>query len=458
MHKERGLGVTEYKPEKTYNGFTLFTPNIGEPGTTWLIDMHGRLLHRWRLPDVVRLHAELLPSGNLLVGTSKGKPQPLATHAASAESDDNSDAPSRDKPVQSLWAGGQIVELDWEGNVVWQYDDPHLNTHDRIRMRNGNTLIHKYVQVPPEIRAKVKGGYVDDDSELMWNDCLQEIAPDDSVAWEWIAHEHLDPEVDSLHPMAPRCIWGVSNTLAELPDGNIMISCQFICRIYIIDKRSGKIKWRWGYPEVTFQHQPSMMDNGNVLLLDNRRWVPFHGAGYSRVIEVNSKTNEIEWEYVAENPGEFLNPVMGGCQRLPNGNTLICQTISGRLFEISPSGETVWDYTSPFFDMHSLNPTLGRTNMIHRAYRYGPDYPGLQGKKLRPERLELWNRLYGPYSFGTSAQGSGAAIEDMPFEEERAPVEQETISPVTEQGSPSAAAPSNTAEKVRRRLEKLGYG
>lgn len=458
MQPGSGLGVTVYKPEKTYNGFTLFTPNIGEPGTTWLMDMHGRLLHRWILPDVVRLHAELLPSGNLLVGTSKGKPKPLPTHAEPAEGDESAETPSRDKPVQSLWAGGQVVELDWDGNIVWQYDDPHLNTHDRIRMQNGNTLIHKYIQVPPEIQARVKGGYVDAESELMWNDCLQEIAPDGSIAWEWRAHEHLDPELDSLHPMSPRCLWGVCNTLAELPDGDIMISCQFICRVYIIDKQSGDIKWRWGYPEVTFQHQPSMMDNGNVLMFDNRRWVPFHGAGYSRIIEVSTKTDQIEWEYVAENPSEFLNPMMGGCQRLPNGNTLVCQTISGRLFEITPAGETVWEYINPFFDMHSLNPTLGRTNMIHRAYRYGPDYPGLQGKKMHPETLDLWNRLYGPYSFGAGFQGGAAVTGSLPMETDPAPAEPVSASPVQVQTTPSVSAPSNTAAKVQRRLEKLGYG
>lgn len=31
--------VTLYRPEKTYNGFTLFTPNGGTPSNTWLIDM-----------------------------------------------------------------------------------------------------------------------------------------------------------------------------------------------------------------------------------------------------------------------------------------------------------------------------------------------------------------------------------------------------------------------------------
>ena len=58
--------VTEYKPHKAYPGFTLFSPMTQVPGNTWLIDMQGRFVHRWKLPGWVRLHADLLPNGNIL--------------------------------------------------------------------------------------------------------------------------------------------------------------------------------------------------------------------------------------------------------------------------------------------------------------------------------------------------------------------------------------------------------
>jgi len=34
-------------------------------------------------------------------------------------------------------------------------------------------------------------------------------------------------------------------------------------------------------------------------------------------------------------------------QRLPNGNTLICETTSARVFEVTPEREIVWEYVDP---------------------------------------------------------------------------------------------------------------
>ena len=77
---------------------------------------------------------------------------------------------------------------------------------------------------------------------------------------------------------------------------------------------------------------------------------------------------------------------------------------------------------------------------------------------MHPEILDLGNRLYGPYSFGAGAHGGAAAIGSMPIEADRAPVEQMSTPPAHVQTSPSVSAPSNTAAKIQRRLEKLGYG
>jgi hypothetical protein len=39
-------GVTVYKPEKCYSGFTLFTPY--RSGAIFMIDMSGRVVHTWK--------------------------------------------------------------------------------------------------------------------------------------------------------------------------------------------------------------------------------------------------------------------------------------------------------------------------------------------------------------------------------------------------------------------------
>jgi hypothetical protein len=54
----------------------------------------------------------------------------------------------------------------------------------------------------------------------------------------------------------------------------------------------------------------------------------------------------------------------GSNQRLPNGNTLIADSDAGVIFEVTPEGQTVWEYRNPHVDAR------GRRAAIVRATRY----------------------------------------------------------------------------------------
>ena len=43
----------------------------------------------------------------------------------------------------------------------------------------------------------------------------------------------------------------------------------------------------------------------------------------------------------------FYSSHISGCQRLPNGNTSIMSGNQGLMFEVTPTGEVVWQYTDP---------------------------------------------------------------------------------------------------------------
>jgi len=49
--------------------------------------------------------------------------------------------------------------------------------------------------------------------------------------------------------------------------------------------------------------------------------------------------------------------------------------------------EVVWEYIIPVTQDHGVVETLrfDMKNESFRAYRYGPDYPGLAGKDLTPK-------------------------------------------------------------------------
>ena len=68
-------------------------------------------------------------------------------------------------------------------------------------------------------------------------------------------------------------------------------------------------------------------------------------------------------------------------QRLNSGNTLICEGQWGRVFEVTPDKEIVWEYISPFFDPA---PGGGEANMMFRAYRYAADSAEIAGRARLP--------------------------------------------------------------------------
>ena len=83
---------------------------------------------------------------------------------------------------------------------------------------------------------------------------------------------------------------------------------------------------------------------------------------YSRVVEINPITKQLEWEYKQPYPTKdknrdgklrgderlFYSDIMSGCQRLMNGNTLITEADTGRIFEVTRKKEVVWEYVAPF--------------------------------------------------------------------------------------------------------------
>jgi len=280
-------------------------------------------------------------------------------------------------------AGGVLLEVDWDGNPVWKYEDKYMH-HTFYRMKNGNTMIVKWVPVPDNITAKVKGGLPGTEVKgVMWADAFQEITVEGKVAWEWLAYEHLDPEVDYICPLCSRDEWSHASACVVMPDGNILASFSKTHTVAIIDRDTGEVKWRWGRGEIAHQNDSIVLRNGNILIFDNDVHANVYSMGFSRILEVNPKTNEMVWSYEDELRTNFYSSIMGSCQRLPNGNTLICETTTGRIFEVSPKRDIVWEFNSPFFHQ---SPVYGRNNYIGRAYRYGPDYAGLKGNiKFREE-------------------------------------------------------------------------
>lgn len=349
-------GLIHCDRNRTSTGYTLIANSAGNDA--WLLDNDAHVCHQWHGDEGIS-YGYLLDNGNLLLRT---KPS----------------GGSGDAGIP----GSALIELDWESNIVWAYRDPMLH-HDFVRLPNGNTLAVFFEQIPSEVAAKVRGGRpAPSASGIMLGDSVREINPDGLFVNEWPSWQVLDPYLDAICPLEGRHQWTHQNALNLTADGDLLVSYRQIDTVGIIDRSSGTFIWKWGPGQISHQHHPTYLANGRILLFDNG---PHRGGvTFSRVIEVDPQTNEIAWEYRGTPPISFYSYHISGAERLPNGNTLICEGAPGRIFEVTPDHQIVWEYVNPRQAPPALTST-GAPNSVFRAHRYEPDHPGLIGKDLTPK-------------------------------------------------------------------------
>lgn len=434
-----GLFINE---DGAFEGYTFFAPI--RYTTTYLIDMQGRLVHKWESNYTPGLSVYLLENGNLL-RTAKVN-----------------------NPVFEK-GGGRVQIIQWDGTVIWDFeysDTLHYHHHDVEMMPNGNVLMIAYeMKTEAEALAAGREPSLLYDKEL-WPDHIIEVEPDGAtggnIVWEWHIWDHLIqdcyPEKENYgvvedHPelmdinyvFSISADWNHTNAIDYNGDlDQILICLHQMCEVCVIDHsttteeaaghtggnsgKGGDFLYRWGNPRVYgrggpgdqkfhLQHdaqwiEPSLPGSGNMLIFNNGNGRP--ARNYSSIDEivppVDSVGNyiletgspfgpdEVEWIYTADSLYDFYAKNISGTQRLANGNTLICDGPKGCFFELTPENEIVWRYVNPVTnngplsqgDTIPLNQDGDQLNVVFRCYRYAPDYPGLEGHDLTPgDPIEL---------------------------------------------------------------------
>ena len=122
-----------------------------------------------------------------------------------------------------------------------------------------------------------------------------------------------------------------------------------------------------------YQIKPTKDADGNYVLLENHRFGP----------------EKPEWKYIAKDTISFYAPFVSGAQRMKNGDTFITEGPKGRIFEVTPEGEIVWEYLNPYHgDIRYLDGDPRQVQMypyfVWRAHFVPADHPALKGKDLVP--------------------------------------------------------------------------
>ncbi len=141
--------------------------------------------------------------------------------------------------------------------------------------------------------------------------------------------------------------------------GSILVCFRHLNTIAMIDPVRETVGWTLS-GMFHAAHEPTVLENGNILLFDNRG-----NRGASRVIEIEPATQSVVWRYPPAGEDAFFSATCGTCQRLRNGNTLITESENGRAFEVTPAGDIVWDWYSPY---RFQNELIATTYDVHRVY------------------------------------------------------------------------------------------
>jgi outer membrane protein assembly factor BamB len=354
--RRRGVGLIAHDPALSAGGYTLIAPQTGG-GKVYLVDMAGQVAHQWQMPVRPGRHAVILPNGNL--GYNGNHP----------------DSPSRYAPW-SMWHGGDFYEVTPAGETLWRYQDP-AHHHDAQWLPNGHLLYAACERVPEGFARRVPGGTAHAPDEVMYGDVIREVDRGGKLVWEWTAWEHLDPEQFPIHPGFGRYHWPLVNGLGVMADGTVLMSLRVTAGIIGVDRASGTVTLHIPPDTVSHQHAPVPLANGNILAFDNGNFRTGAHVAFSRVVEIDPRTGQVVWSYADEFVSSFYTPYMGNAQRLPNGNTHVTESATGRLFEVTRSGEVVWEYVIPWFDYYpdaeARMTGPGRTNSVFQTWRYQRD-------------------------------------------------------------------------------------
>ncbi|MEU8843824.1 aryl-sulfate sulfotransferase [Streptomyces roseus] len=356
--RRRGVGLIAHDPERSYGGYTLYTP-ITSAGEIHLVDIEGRTAHTWNSPHPPGRQAQILPNGNLFYAAKDtGSPTLF--------------------PIWDVYHGGIFQELAPDSTVLREARHP-FHHHDATVLRNGNLLIAVVEPLAPADAARIRGGIPGSEAPggVVYGDVVYELTWEGEVVWRWAAIEHLDPERVVLNPHFARNHWPMANTVNERADGSVVVGFRSASTTVSVDRTDGSVQWLIGPDVLAQQHHPHELAGGTVLVFDNGTYRDTTSVPYSRVLELDPRTGEEVWSYEDNPPQNFYSPYMSSAQRLPNGNTFIAEGSFGRLFEVTPDREVVWEFVVPQFrsfgDGVGLESSAGAQNSVFRAYRYGAD-------------------------------------------------------------------------------------
>ncbi len=433
------------------DGYTLFAPKHNT--MTYLINNEGRKIHEWSnstYPPGQTVY--LLENGNLLRACMI--PGQLGTGGGEGG-----------RIEEYTWNDSLVWSMNYATTTYMQHHDikklPNGNiimlVVEKKMMSDILAAGFDTTDFQPEVQQH---GFMLPDAVIE----IQPTYPSGgTVVWQWHVWDHLIQEFDatklnygdvSVHPELIDAagdhkklplFWNHMNSIDYNPAfDQIAVSVRGNSEVWIIDHstttaqaaghtggthgKGGDLLYRWGNP-ITYgagtandqkyyqQHdvewiKPGNPGAGNLTCFNNGANLMYStvdeivppvdlNGNYTYVAGSAYGPQNFTWTYQATPPTSFYSENISGAQRLPNGNTIVCEGAHGNFIEVTPNHNVVWKYLCPADANGPLtqgnvipnDPTHPGEfmNAVFRVYKYDPSYSAFTGKVLTPGNfIELY--------------------------------------------------------------------
>jgi hypothetical protein len=354
-------GVVILDSARAWHGYNLYVS--GHSPQAVLMDMQGRILHRWQYPFEAAFPQH-----------RDREKKPDMDFWRKVYLFDNGD-------ILAVHEGLGILKLDKSSRLMWA--KPHPAHHDLQVMANGDIFVlTRVAHMVPSVseRYPILEDFIsilDADGNEKSRSSILDIfdnSPDEHSwlrAWEifWAKESNIqlayNPK-DLFHTNSVEVLDGkIADRAPAFRKGNILLSMCHLDMIAVVDSARQQVVWSLS-EAFSLQHDPTITSDGHIMLFDNV-W----RQGKSRVIVLDPASREIVWQYNGSDEQPFYSQTCGTAKRLPNGNTLITESDNGRAFEVTMEGEIVWEFYNP----HRAGDKNQYIATLFEMMRLAPDFP-----------------------------------------------------------------------------------
>jgi len=415
--------------EKAFDGYTLLAPTSST--STYLIDNCGQVINSWSSNYRPGEVAYLIPGGRML-------------RACRFPGSFNGGGVGGRLELYD-WAGGMIwaynyanvnhhqhhdVEVLPNGNILlmaWERrskEEAIAMGRDSTKVANQGVWPEQIIELEPVGNAEANIVW----EWHLWDHLIQDFDPDKPNFGEIAEH----PELFDINYRASEfeTDWVHANSIDYNPElDQIILNSRNMNEFWIIDHstttteaashsggnsgKGGDLLYRWGNPQtydrgdasdqkLFGQHDAHWIPKGypgagEIMIFNNGQGRPAGSYSSIDIIQAPLESDgnytldpqeaygpqNLSWNYVANPATAFYSGRISGAQRMPNGNTLICEGINGHVFEVDEAGDLVWDYLIPVGSNGPIEQgSSTRPSGLFRAYRYAPEDPILAGLEL----------------------------------------------------------------------------